>query len=613
MRNRAYNRYYLLSCLGVLIASYYPLSMGIRVIIDMIANGTVMKENYPKYIIPYTPISVAIIIGVLLMPLFIKIFKKFALAGGAIVSSGVFFAAELLLEQKIVVSTAETVTKLEDWQMYMCYVPPEGWGETLTTYKTQTAVDILMGDYNPAFKLHFYVISIVLILTILNCLYGFGLMIKSGDKKRCKSLVLQSVCTGAFLGLCILACFTAFWRDGSIQVSPLSALLMSFFFVIFGVTAGVFVGSCLLGKRKICSVCIPAVTASMMTLLMYVGEMILLNGHLYRLGSGFLFDGLFGIAFAPIDLLVIFFSGCITALVFTLLNKDRNSKMSVITLLGICAVIALAISLAFCIGGNDQMKDLPTSNIGGADDPKHVYSVVELLEKTSDHEESRYEVSATLPSTDFSSIGKELKDKIDQEWETYSGMTEIQHMASSHLWGLVGIQTDTWAECEEATGFAVDNPLEGMDWLDKTGYFGDESSDPTMSVNHIQILANAAQTAANIDGKLQQLSITAGYKTGTVKVTLSATLSSQDGAYTTGGVTNGYATFEEEQLTAGSGIPVLVVTTDEENNNGYYHGDYYDPTAYWVQDNVFYALRVSGNEADKDEIRNVLEKIIAGM
>ena len=55
MKNKQFNRYYLLSCIGVLIASYYPLYMGVRVISDMIIDGTVLKENYPKYIIPYTP------------------------------------------------------------------------------------------------------------------------------------------------------------------------------------------------------------------------------------------------------------------------------------------------------------------------------------------------------------------------------------------------------------------------------------------------------------------------------------------------------------------------------------------------------------------------------
>ena len=323
MKNKSFNRYYLLSCIGVLIASYYPLSMGIRVITDMIVDGTVQKENYPKYIIPYTPMCIAIIIGVLLMPLCIKLFKRFAFAGGASITTGIFFALEFLFEQKVVVSTAETVTKLEDWQMFMCYAPPKDWGGTSTAYKTQTAVDILMGDYDPAFKLHFYIISVALIVTVLNCLYGFGQMSKSGEKKRLKSLILQSVCSLMFLGLCILACFTAFWRDGSLQVSPLSAVLMAVFFVLFGVTFGVFIGSFLLGKREVISVGVPSIAASAMTILMYIGEMILLNGHLYSMGAGIMFDSLPGIVFAPIDLLIILLSGCITALIFALLNSSR--------------------------------------------------------------------------------------------------------------------------------------------------------------------------------------------------------------------------------------------------------------------------------------------------
>lgn len=329
MKSKQFNKYYLFSCISVLIASYYPLSMGVRVISNMIANGTVLKENYPKYIIPYTPICIAIIVGVLLMPLCIRLFKKFALFGGVSIAAGVFFAIELLFEQKVVVSTAETVIKLEDWQMYMCYAPPEGWGEPITTYKTQTAVDILMGDYNPAFKLHFYMISVVLIITILNCLYGFGQMVKSGERKRLKPLIIQSVCSFAFLGLCILACFTAFWRDGSIQVSPLSAALMAVFFVLFGITVGVFVGSFLLEKQKFISIWIPSIVSSMMTFLMYIGEMILLNGHLYSFGTGFMFNGLPGIVFAPIDLLIILAAACITALIFTLLKQRFVGQLPV--------------------------------------------------------------------------------------------------------------------------------------------------------------------------------------------------------------------------------------------------------------------------------------------
>lgn len=323
MKNKPLIGYYLLACIGVLLISYYPLSMGVRVITDMIVDGAVLKENYPKYIIPYTPMCIAVIVGVLLMPLCIKLLQRFALVGGASIATGVFFALELLFEQKVVVSTAETVTTLEDWQMYMCYIPPEGWGETSTVYKTQTAVDILMGDYNPAFKLHFYIIAVVLIITILNCLYGFGQMVKTGAKERLTSLILQSVCSFIFLGLCILACFTAFWRDGSIRVSPLSATLMTVFFILLGVTAGVFVGSFLLGKRPFVSVWIPSAVASVMTLLMYIGEMFLLNGHVYSFGTGWFFNSIPEIVLAPVDFMIIVISGCMTAGIFTLLNRRR--------------------------------------------------------------------------------------------------------------------------------------------------------------------------------------------------------------------------------------------------------------------------------------------------
>ena len=324
MENKRFYRFWLLACLGVLLASWYPLSMGVRVVTDMLVDGVVLKENYPKYIIPYTPISLAVLAGVLLMPLWFRLCRKLALLGGGAVSTGVFFWLETLFERRVVVQTAEQVTRLENWQMFMCYMPPEGFGETVTEYRTQTAVEILMGDYNPAFKLHFYIISLVLILALLNCFYGFGQILKHGGKQRLRSLILQAVCAAVFLGLCILACFTAFWRDGNIQVSSLSAVLMGAFFILLGVTAGVFAGSFLLGKPPFASVWLPAIISAVLTQLMYVGELILLHGHLYRFGAGFLFDGLPGLVLAPVDLLIVLISGALTALVFQLLNKKQG-------------------------------------------------------------------------------------------------------------------------------------------------------------------------------------------------------------------------------------------------------------------------------------------------
>ncbi len=241
-----------------------------------------------------------------------------------------------------------------------------------------------------------------------------------------------------------------------------------------------------------------------------------------------------------------------------------------------------------------------------ADDGDLSYNIVELVEKSSSTSESTYRVGTNLPATGFSSIGKTLSKKIEQEWKAYDGLTEMQRYFSSHIWGLCGFQIDTWDECEKAIGFTVNNPLESLDWLNKTGYIGMESANPNSPIKHIEVDAHTAQS----DRKLRYLTITAGYNVENIRIMLRATLSSDDDMYTIGGITNGYATYEESTTTTGSGIPVLIVTTNETNNNGYYHGNYFDPTAYWSKGNVLYTLRVFGDEANKADIQATLEQIL---
>lgn len=321
MENKTFRKYYLFSLLGVLLASCYPIYMGISVIVDMIRYGTVYAENYPKYIIPYTPIALALLVCVALIPVALKYFKKYALLFETVISTVLFFVFEFILERAVTVTRTVTgiFSTLEDWQMFMCYVPPNSFEE-----RTWTEVDVLMGEYSPAFKLHFYIISIVLIISILNCFYGFAKMIHTGDKSRRKSLVIQSVASGAFLGMCIWACFTAFYRNGDIQVSALSAVLMSVFFVLFGVTVGIYIESFTLNKKPLLSVWLPSVSAAVVTLVMYIGEMILLSGHLYRFGNGFFFAGIPGIVLAPVDIVVILGSGVMTAIIASFV-RNKNT------------------------------------------------------------------------------------------------------------------------------------------------------------------------------------------------------------------------------------------------------------------------------------------------
>ncbi len=185
------------------------------------------KERYPKYIIPYTPIALAVILAVLLMPLIFRYIKRFVLLTISVISLVVFFIFELLLESQVIV-TSTVESTLESWQMYMCISLPSMYGT-----QTWSALDILMGQYNPAFKIHFYMIS--------------------------------------------------------------------------------YAGSFVLGRHCGISVIFPALTASLITFLMYTGEMILLSGRLYRFGTGLFFDGIAGIVLAPVDILIVLLSGGITA------------------------------------------------------------------------------------------------------------------------------------------------------------------------------------------------------------------------------------------------------------------------------------------------------------
>ena len=114
-----YRKCWLLCLAAAVAASAYPLYMGIRVIIRMVQNGAVPLEEYPKYVIPYTPIAVAVIIGVILIPLLQRKSRKLDLLYGSVISVAVFFIAERIMETKVLVQAQGWVV-LESWQMALC-------------------------------------------------------------------------------------------------------------------------------------------------------------------------------------------------------------------------------------------------------------------------------------------------------------------------------------------------------------------------------------------------------------------------------------------------------------------------------------------------------------
>ena len=317
MNNKRYLKYYLLSLAGLAAACAYPIYMGIKVVRLMSLSGAVPYKEYPKYIIPYTPIAVSLIAGVILMPLIQRLFRRLDVPAGSAIALAVFFVTEHLMETKILVM-AERAVVLGSWQMSLCYVPPD-----MYESRPWKAVDVLLGGYSPFFKIHFYLISVVVIIALLNSFYGFARMIRTGDYKKRRALTIQAAAGVMFLGMCIWACFTAFYRTGDLVVKPVSAVLMGTFFALLGVTAGIFVASLTIAKKRALSTGVPVVTSVLVTVLMYIGEMFLLNGHLYRFGRGLLFRGIPGMVLAPADILIIAAAGVITAVICVFIKKVK--------------------------------------------------------------------------------------------------------------------------------------------------------------------------------------------------------------------------------------------------------------------------------------------------
>ncbi|MCL2488442.1 MAG: hypothetical protein FWE80_07145 [Oscillospiraceae bacterium] len=309
---------WLISLGAVLLASVYPIYMGISVLGAHLRNGGVEAADYPKYVIPYTPLCIALLCGVVLLPLVYKLCKKYTLPALSAFGVGLFLGIERFFERILVFETVTNIIEsVESWQMYSCMaiIPPEIIEKIEYEEVTEILTNPLNLQYSPAFKLHFYLIAIIIILAVLGVVYGFYKMARTKDAARKKPLITQLIAVTVFIGLCVFACFTAFFRTGTLVVSPLSAALMAAFFAVFGITAGVYTGTWLHGKKRILSRGLPAAVAVLTTVAMYIGELILLDGTLYRFGTGFFFSPMGQIPFAPADILLILLAGAITLVV----------------------------------------------------------------------------------------------------------------------------------------------------------------------------------------------------------------------------------------------------------------------------------------------------------
>lgn len=304
---KQYRMFFIVSFSILVIMSLYPIYMGVAAFIAYFQNGFINSEEYPKYIIPYTPMCIAVIVSALLLPVLYRLSKRFAVLFDSVIGISLFFAGELFFEQ---IKVAEDYQKLplDSWQYSLCVATPE---------VLQSIGEPIYADNNPAYKIHFYLIAIVIILSIIGILYGFTRMYKEGSVKNRKALIAQTICTVLFISLCIFACFTAFYRNGTRYISPLSAFLTGMFFIVFGVTFGSCFSCWMYGKKPFLSFFLPVIVSAATTIIMYIGEFLLMDGVLFVFGRGIFFEPLGRMPFSLCDIAIVL----VTAGISCVLNR----------------------------------------------------------------------------------------------------------------------------------------------------------------------------------------------------------------------------------------------------------------------------------------------------
>lgn len=140
-------------------------------------------------------------------------------------------------------------------------------------------------------------------------------------QKRVYMLAMVLLLLGSFypilMGISVL-------RD-LISLGAVSAFLMTLFFLVFGMLSGIFLCVLISDKKRSLVLTLSSVVSAVMTTAMYMGELILLDGKLYRFGDGFFFSPMGGFPFAPADLAVILLSGLLTLAAVAGLTKKEAS------------------------------------------------------------------------------------------------------------------------------------------------------------------------------------------------------------------------------------------------------------------------------------------------
>jgi hypothetical protein len=353
---RSYRRFYVFSLAVLLALSAYPVFNGARMAFLGITDGAVSPEAYAKYVVPYAAICLSVILFAVFQPLLFRT-GRFAFPAGLAGACGIFIAAEQFFEHIRIATAGMSLVDpaslsagrapvlpsaaADAWQASLCIASPLTRGQTVA-YASQGRYFYVMA--NSTYKVHYYLIALLLIAMICRLIYGVGRRLRSGDRTNPKPLVLQGISVSALTALCVFANTTALFRQTAAIQTPLASLLTCLFFVVLGAAVGTYTGSFLLGKGKGLALSLPVLSSAAAVTLMYAGEAVMMKGGLYRFGTGWFFAGLPVISLAPADMAVILLACAATGLILRTARVKEHwpGKRTAVTSIALCALIAVS-------------------------------------------------------------------------------------------------------------------------------------------------------------------------------------------------------------------------------------------------------------------------------
>jgi hypothetical protein len=334
--NRACRRYYIIALCVLLAVAAYPVAMGLKLVAIQLTRGAVAPEDYTRYVVPYAAVGLAVSITAALYPVISKV-RKWTVPVATVVALGLFVGLELYMESITFNSSAVAVISGEtyqadsavDWQLFSCFQSPDA----IQAYRNAGAQDaskvnaIFLRPYGDAFKIHYFLVSFILIAMTVSVFYNFVSMLPDAGRQRNRIPVLLQLCTLVLLlAVCVFANTTGFFRSAEVYQEALPFFLTYLFFIILGGSGGIWLGSALLHKGYAHCVRLPVLFAMLVCAVMYYGEYNLLGGALYRFGDSFPFRALPAVALAPADILVILLAGAAAGIVMARTEKAYSKR-----------------------------------------------------------------------------------------------------------------------------------------------------------------------------------------------------------------------------------------------------------------------------------------------